>query len=331
MTSTHLRDRLDETLGDGQIAGLHAVVAVRGGETLLDYYGSGEDFAWNIPLGVVEFGSGTLHDLRSVTKSVTALLYGIALHEGRVPEPSAPLLRHFPEYPDLAADPARARLTVEHALTMSLGLEWREDLPYDSPANAEIAMELAPDRYRYVLARPIVDPPGTRWHYCGGATALLGRLLADGTGQPLAEYARTALFEPLGIHRVEWMAGPDGVASAASGLRLAASDLARIGELVLGGGAWRGRRIAPADWIREMLRPRPHLRTHWGAGYGYQWYVETVAAHRMVAGMGNGGQRLLVLPDLELVVAINAGNYNEPEQWRTPVTVLERVILPVVS
>src|SRR5262245_30726509 len=113
-----LRDRLDETLKAGQADGVHAVVVVRDGATLLEHYGTGTDSSWGTSHGVVSFGPETLHDLRSVSKSVTALLYGIALGEGRVPEPAEPLLRHFPEYPDLAADPERARLTVEHALTM---------------------------------------------------------------------------------------------------------------------------------------------------------------------------------------------------------------------
>lgn len=320
-----MRDRLDDALRSGQLDGLHAVVASRGGRTLLEHYGAGADFTWGNPVGVVEFGPGTLHDMRSVTKSVTALLYGIALGDGLVPAPQEPLLPQFPHYPDLAADPSRARLTVEHALTMSLGLEWREDLPYDSPANAEIAMELAPDRYRYILERPVVEPPGTRWAYCGGATALLGRLIADGTGQSLPEYGQAKLFDPLGISRYEWMAGEDGVASAASGLRLVPHDLLRLGELVLREGVWDGRRLVPADWIRTMLQPR--LSTDWDGRYGYQWYVESVADHRVVAAMGNGGQRLYVLPDLDLAVAVTAGNYDDPDQWRTPLALLEQVIL----
>ncbi|GAB3068493.1 serine hydrolase domain-containing protein [Micromonospora schwarzwaldensis] len=320
-----MRDRLDHALRAGQLDGLHAVVAVRGDEIVLEHYGVGEDFTWERSLGVVEFGPGTLHDIRSVTKSVTALLYGIALGDGLVPAPEEPLLPKFPHYPDLAADPARARLTVAHALTMSLGLEWREDLPYDSPANAEIAMELAPDRYRYILERPVVEPPGTRWAYCGGATALLGRLIADGTGQSLPEYAQATLFGPLGISRHEWTAGPDGVASAASGLRLAPRDLARLGELVLRDGVWQGRRLVPADWLRTMLQPR--LQTEWGARYGYHWYLDSVAGHELAAAMGNGGQRLYVLPDLDLTVAVTAGNYDDPDQWRTPLALLEQVIL----
>lgn len=323
------RDRLDELLRAGQVDRLHAVVALRGGRTLLEYYGTGEDFAWGDSLGVVEFGPETLHDIRSVTKSVTALLYGIALGKGLVPPPEEPLLRYFPQYPDLAADPRRARLTVEHALTMSLGLEWREEIPYNSPANAEIAMELAPDRYRYVLERPIVEEPGTRWGYCGGATALLGRLIADGTGQSLPHFGQDVLFAPLGISRFEWMTGADGVASAASGLRLAPRDLARIGELVLAEGVWAGQRIVSADWIRTMLEPR--LPTSWGGQYGYQWYIESTKGHRLVAGAGNGGQRLFVLPDLGLTVAVTAGAYDDPDQWRTPITVLEQVVLPAAT
>lgn len=327
--TTQMSDRLDDVLHAGQVGGLHAVVAVRGGQTVLEYYGAGEDFAWGDSLGVVEFGPETLHDIRSVTKSVTVLLYGIALGEGLVPPPAEPLLRLFPQNPDLAVDPQRARLTVEHALTMSLGVDWREDLPYNSLANAEIAMELAPDRYRYILERPILEPPGIQWSYCGGATALLGRLIADGTGQSLPQYAQAMLFAPLGIGSFEWMTGTDGVASAASGLRLVPRDLARIGELVLAEGTWDGHRIVPTDWIRTMLQPR--LQTTWGAQYGYHWYVESIEGHRVVAGMGNGGQRLFVLPDLGLTVAVTAGNYDDPDQWRTPLTVLERVILPVTA
>lgn len=324
-----LRKSLDEAVRAGRAAGLHAVVVIRDGAPLLEYYGSGEDRAWIIPLGTVDFGPRTLHDVRSVTKSITALLYGVALGDARVPGPAEPLLPYFPKYPDLAEEPERARLTVEHALTMSLGLEWREDLPYDSPANGEIAMELADDRYRYVLSRPVAEPPGTRWAYSGGASALLGGLIAEGTGRPLDEYAREVLFAPLGIDEFEWMKGMDGVASAASGLRLRPRDLARIGELVLARGEWNGRRVVPATWIDAMLQPR--LETDWGGSYGYQWYVGAAGDRPLWAAMGNGGQRLAILPGEGLVVVITAGNYDDPEQWRTPQTVLEQVILPVLA
>jgi CubicO group peptidase (beta-lactamase class C family) len=327
---TDLADRLAEAIATGRAPDLHGVVAIHRGERVLEHYGTGEDFSWGDSLGVVTFGSETLHDVRSVSKSVVGLLYGIALAGGLVPEPEEPLLPQFPECSDLAGDPKRARLTVEHALTMTLGLEWNEDLPYTSPDNSEIAMEFAPDRYRYVLERPIVEEPGTTWLYCGGATALLAKLIAKGVGLPLEDFARERLFEPLGIDVFEWMRGADGEASAASGLRLTPRDLARIGQTVLGDGDWEGRQLVDEGWLRRALRP--HATMDEGFEYGYQWYVSFVdgpdgARHSWVGGIGNGGQRLHVVPDLHLVVAIMGGAYDAEDQWSMPETVFADVVV----
>ena len=278
------------------------------------------------------FGPDVLHDIRSVTKSVVGLLYGIALADGRVPAPDQPLLPCFPEYADLAAEAGRSRLMVEHALTMTLGLEWTEDVPYTSAANSEIAMEFAQDRYRFVLERQITEDPGKTWHYCGGASALIGKLIAQGTGTTLADFAQRALLEPIGVHAFEWMGGSDGVESAASGLRLAPRDLARIGQVVLEHGRWDGIEVVPASWIETMLQPRVTIAP--GFEYGYQWYLGGSAAPgaagrplRWVAGMGNGSQRLVVVPELDLVVAISAGNYDAADQASMPATILDAVIL----
>lgn len=305
--------------GDGSPAP-HGVVVVRGGAVAAEWYGTGPDFSWGTPHGVVRFGPDTLHDVRSVTKSVVALLYGIALDRGQVPAPDEPLLRHFPEYPDLAADPLRAARTVEHALTMTLAFEWDESGPYTNPANSEIAMELAPDRYRFVLDRPVTGEPGREWHYCGGATALLGRLISTGSGRSLPDFARAELFEPLGIDSFEWMAGDDGVASASSGLRLTPRGLSRVGQLILGDGLG----IVPASWLDAALRP--HVTIGDDLRYGYQWYLSLVGPHRTVVAMGNGGQRLFVLPDLDLVVVVTAGDYDRADQSATPDAVLAEVV-----
>jgi CubicO group peptidase (beta-lactamase class C family) len=299
---------------------LHGVVVARRDGVVDEWYGTGPDFSWGTPHGVVEFGPDTLHDLRSVTKSVVALLYGIALERGQAPAPDEPLLRHFPEHADLAADPRRAARTVAHALTMTLAFEWDESIPYTSPENSEIAMELAPDRYRYVLERPVTGEPGREWSYCGGASALLGGLIARGSGMTLPDFARESLFGPLGIDRFEWMAGDDGVASAASGLRLTPRGLARIGQVILGDGLG----VVPSAWLAEALRPR--VSTDWGWNYGYQWYLAPDGPHRTVAAMGNGGQRLFVLPDLDLVVAVTAGGYDAEDQSATPEAVLAEVL-----
>ncbi|MFE3453779.1 serine hydrolase domain-containing protein [Nonomuraea sp. NPDC059194] len=309
-----LEERLASRFGD-----LHGLVVLKDGALLFERYGKGEDHSWGVSHGVVTFGPATPHDLRSVTKSVVGLLYGIALADGLVPPPEEPLLAHFPEYPDLAADPARAALKVEHALTMTLGVEWREDLPYTTPENSEIAMELAPDRHRFILERPVVEEPGRTWHYCGGAAAIAARLIVKGAGEPLTEFARKRLFEPLGVGSFEWLAGDDGVHSAASGLRLTPRDLARIGQAVLDGGAG----VVPSWWLDRALRPRVEIGE--GAAYGYQWWVGT-GQPPFAAGYGNGGQRLVVYPDLALVVAITAGRYDAPDAGETPQAVVDELL-----
>jgi CubicO group peptidase (beta-lactamase class C family) len=310
---------------------------LRHGHLVLDYYGTGPDFKWSQSLGTVTFGPDTLHDIRSVTKSIVSLLYGIARARGQVPAPDEPLLRHFPEYPDLAADTRRSQLTIAQALTMTLGLEWNEDAPYTSLANSEIAMEFSPDRCRFVLEQPIVAEPGVRWVYSGGATALVGQLIVKGTGMPLQDFARSTLFTPLGIETFEWMAGRDGVVSAASGLRLNPSDLARIGQMVLDDGQWEQREVVPAAWLETALQPQ--IRIAEDFDYGYFWYRGKLPARSgvdgdrldWIGGLGNGGQRLMLLPDLDLVVAITAGNYNSPDQGTLPTTLLNDVILASIE
>jgi CubicO group peptidase (beta-lactamase class C family) len=341
--------RLDQLIDTKRAWGLHGVLVVRGRRIVLERYFAAEDNNWGRPLGRVSFGPDTLHNLYSVTKSIVALVYGIALAEDKVPPPPAPLYAQFPEYADLlAADERRRQQTVGHALAMSLGAQWNEiGLAYDSPANDEIGMEMAPDRYRFVLERPVVGPPGKRWHYSGGATALLGRLVAKGTGRSLPDYARAVLFDPIGLGPTEWVSSnetwvarqsgkADGEPIAASGLRMSARDLARIGQLVLDNGAVDGRQVIPAAWLAECFVPRvsvDELRR-----YGYQWYLGDmefladgkVRLENWVGCAGNGGQRLWVFPELDLVIVVTAGNYSAPDQWLPPIRVVREVVLPSI-
>ena len=329
--SADLGEKLEAGIRSGLLRDLHAVLVSRAGAPVLERYFQGTDESWGRPLGRVSFGPETLHDLRSVTKSLVGLLYGIALDRGLVPPPEAPLLAQFPEHADLAADPARARLTVAHALTMTLGGAWDERPPYTDPANSEFAMEAAADRNRFVLDRPIVAAPGTRWIYSGGALALLGTLIARGSGLTLPEFARTALFEPLGISAFEWAAGSDGVASAASGLRLRPRDLLRIGTLVLGRGELDGRRVVSRGWLDASFVPA--VPTGDGLHYGRLWFLGTAPAPAFagerpwIAGFGNGGQRLWLMPDAALAVAIVSGSYNAPDAGVTPNRVWREIVL----
>jgi CubicO group peptidase (beta-lactamase class C family) len=323
-------DLLDDAVERGDVSNLHAVVVARHGKLVLERYYEGPDERWGQSLGTVTFGPDVKHDLRSVSKSIVGLLYGIALDEGRAPALDLPLVDRFPAYDDLRKDPRRRRMTVAHALSMTLGTEWDESLPYSDPRNSEIAMELAADRYRFVLDRPIVAEPGSRWVYNGGATAVLGHLIAEGTGTPLLDFAREKLFRPLGIVDAEWVLGSNGEPAAASGLRMRPRDLARIGQLVLNQGSWAGRQVVPRSWLKDSFETRVPAED--GLEYGYHWWLGRGRAdgRRWIAGFGNGGQRLVVVPDLDLVVAVLAGNYNQPDAWKVSVTIIGEILLPAL-
>jgi CubicO group peptidase (beta-lactamase class C family) len=337
-SSEAIAQRLEGATRDGKVPGLHALLVSQGGKPVFAHYGQGVDVAWDRPLGEVTFGPEVLHDLRSVSKSVVGLAYGIALAAGKVPPPDAKLYDQFPEYADLAAQPGRDKLTVGHVLSMTMGLEWDElSVPYGDPRNSEDAMDAAPDRYRYILSLPITGAPGEKWIYCGGATALLGHLIARGTGMRLLDYARRTLFEPMGFGPADWAQSEKGELFAASGLRLLPRDMLKLGELVLHDGDWQGRRLVSAEWIKTMTTPVVEIDR--SRRYGYHWYLGDVTPpggsqpRRWIGGIGWGGQRLFVLPDLDLVVAINCGNYDKgpQEQSRISGTLFAGVVLPLVS
>lgn len=315
----------------GLLRHLHAVAVIRNGEMVLERYFEGEDWVWNQPQGVVAFGPDTLHDLRSVTKSIVGLLYGIALDRGLVPPVDAGVVAQFPEYPDLVADPARRNVTIAHALSMSMGLEWDESQPYTSAANSEIAMEQAPDRFRFILDRPVVQPPGQTWTYSGGAVALVGALITRGTGRSLTDFAHETLFEPLGIADYHWMRGADGVESPASGLRLTTRGLLAIGRMLVDGGRHGDRQVVPAAWIDAAFTQA--IRTADGLGYGRLFFLGQDSIPALggstlwIGGFGNGGQRLFLLPDANLACVIFAGAYDQPDNWVTPTRLWREIVV----
>lgn len=325
--SAELPKMLEDRHAKGDLQGLHAVVVIRGGKLVMEQYFEGTDEIWGRDIGSVAFGPEVLHDLRSVSKSIVGLLYGIALNEGKVPGPEEVLVDHFP-YKDLAEDPERRKMRVKHALSMTLGLKWDESLPYTDERNSEIAMEMANDRYRFILEQPSVDEPGSKWTYTGGSTALLAHLIAKGTGRQLHDYAKEKLFVPLGIDKSEWTPGTNGEPAAASGLRLTARDLARVGRMALDKGQWKGRQIVPADWLEASFTR--HVPSEDGLFYGYQWWLGlgSTPDRPWMAAFGNGGQRLVVIPHLDMAVVVFAGRYNDRNAWKLSVRILTEIIFP---
>jgi len=183
-----------------------------------------------------------------------------------------------------------------------------------------------------VLQQPVVAPPGQTYNYSGGSTQLLAAIVRRASGQTLDEFARVALFERLGITDVEWNRYANGDPAAAFGLRMRPRDAAKLGQLVLARGVWQGRQIISASWLDESTSP--HLKGRPPFLYGYQWWLGRSSIERRevrwAAGFGYGGQRLIVVPDLDLAVVVMAGLYRSPQQIGVPRRILDEHILPAV-
>ena len=259
--------KLEQRIRSGELPGVHGVVVVQHGKTLAEWYFDGEDQTiGQPPLGIVKFGPETLHDIRSVTKSVVSMLFGIAFSEGAIKDLDTPVLDYFPEYADLHT-PDRMKITLKDVLSMTSGLHWDEmTYPYTDPRNSEIAMATAEDRYRYALSQPIDAPPGQRWAYSGGDVELIGAVIARATKTPLETYAQQKIFGPMAMNHA-WFKYKD-IPAAASGLRLTPRDMAKLGVMMLNKGRWQDRQIVPERWVdavddapradraRSPMRPR---------------------------------------------------------------------------
>jgi CubicO group peptidase (beta-lactamase class C family) len=326
----NLGDRVDKALANRSFHNVHAVVLVRHGKLVLERYRRGDDAIWGSPRNNVAFGPKSLHDIRSITKSVVGLLYGIALNEGKVPGLDRPLVDSFPEYPDLTSNRHRRQMTVRHALTMTLGIKWDESWPYKDRRSSTNAMDRASDSYRYVLEQGFVATPGRTFNYNGGACTLLAKIIARGTASPLDAYAKQRLFTPLGIKNYEWRKGRNGEPVGWSGLRLRPRDLAKIGQLVLAHGQWNGVQVVPAAWLADSMAPKIMVPQFKGFSYGYLWWLGVLRERKVIEASGNGGQELLIVPELDIVLVMTAGNYSNPDAWKPAWTLLEKTVMPAV-
>ena len=310
---------LNGTLDKSPEMNVHAVVVVRGGKLIYENYRAGEDYKWGTKLGHTSYTPQMLHDVRSICKSVVSLLFGIALDRKLIASIDDPVFTYFPDLVALRT-PEKDRIQLRHLLTMTSGLAWDERSDYSDPENSERKMISSTGPYRFVLEQPVWRKPGEEWNYSGGSTQLLSGVVQRTTGKWLADFAREALFEPLGITQFEWMKMPaNGEAEAASGLRLGPRDMAKIGKLVLDKGMWHGRRIISEAWIQESTQGRiAHVDAVDSLRYGYQWWVdEGKVGDRQISwitAVGFGGQRIYIVPAFGLVVVITAGLYTSRSQ-----------------
>jgi CubicO group peptidase (beta-lactamase class C family) len=302
----------------GAYPNTHALLIEHDGQLVYEQYFTGKDERWGDSLGVRTLDRDSLHDLRSCSKSVTSAILGIALGADYARALERPIGSYFP---NLKLRPELDALKLKHVLTFTTGLEWNEmEVPYTDANNDEIRMSTAKDPVAMVLSRPLRHKPGEVWYYCGGATQVLAGVVKQITGKPIDVYGKEVLFEPLGITKYEWIPYKNAeppVPIAASGLRMRAVDLARLGSVYLHGGKWQGKQIVPAAWVEtSMQRHVPSIGAWSGPakyGYGYQWWIGTPGGVDVAAAVGNGNQRVFVAQKDRVVVTIFAGEYNKFE------------------
>lgn len=317
-------------------ADVHSAVIVRHGKLVFEQYFPGYDEPWGQGGGQHTFDATTKHDMRSASKSIVSLLVGIAIDRKLIANADEPVVKFYPE---LAAAQSAGwdKITLRHLLTMSSGMQWDENRAWNDPKNDEPHLGNEPDPIRYVLSKPIAQPPDAQWTYNGGSTDLLGNILERVSGKPLEAFAREALFEPLGITDLAWMTYPtNGKVAAAVGLRLRPRDAAKIGQLVLNRGGWNGKQIVSADWIDASVKPRFQAIGYFSGlfFYGRHWWlgrsISDGAEVKWIAAMGSGGQRIFIVPDRDLVVMTTSGLYFRPHQGDGALDMLTNFVLPSV-
>ena len=292
-------------------ANVHAVLVARGGKLVFERYFKGSDEINGRRVESVAFDADTLHNIKSATKSVASLALGIAIDRGLIRSVNEPIFSFFPELSDLRS-PEKERIQLVHALTMTMGLKWVEAIPSNEDDNDEVRMHMASDPCRYVLGLPATTPPGQEYFYNTGALTLVSAIVRKATGRTLDEFARETLFQPLGITSVEWVR-VKGDSDAGGGVRLRPRDMAKIGQLVLAGGRWNDSQVVSKAWIETSTAPK--IEATGGQFYGYLWFLGRSLPNgrevHWVGALGRGGQSIRIVPELDLVVVVTAGYYQD--------------------
>ncbi len=237
-------------------------------------------------------------NVKSVSKTLVALLTGITIAREAVPGVDATLGEVAPRLIPPGADPRVADITLADLVTMQAGLERTSGARY----GGWIASR---DWVADALSRPMVAEPGQRFLYSTGSFHILGAVLSEATGRTLLDLARDWLGGPLGIAIPAWTRDPQGRYLGGNNMALTPRALARIGQCVLAGGRWGDATVIPADWLAQSWQAR--TRSPWsGHAYGYGWFLARFAGEPVAYGRGYGGQMLYVLPGRGLTVAITS-------------------------
>ncbi|WP_163998863.1 serine hydrolase domain-containing protein [Pyxidicoccus caerfyrddinensis] len=297
---------LDAEPGDASAPRIHGLLIARHGKLVVEEYFHGYD-------------KERPHDLRSAAKTFAPVLVGIAIDQGARLAPETPVYSLFPDYKEPGTpDPRKARLTVEHLMTMTSGLACDDDNG-DSPGNENTLQEQESDWYTYTLNLPMEREPGAEQAvYCSAGMNLLGGVLRNTTGTWLPDFFARSLATPLQMRDYHLNLTPAGDAYLGGGFHLRPRDALKLGQLYLSGGVWNGRRVVSKRWVERSVARHSVMSAD--RTYGYAWWRHELKVGDRVyseyeAG-GNGGQFIMVIPELDLTVMFTGGNYSQFPVWK---------------
>jgi CubicO group peptidase (beta-lactamase class C family) len=252
--------------------------------------------------------------VHSVTKSVMSALIGIALDKAYLNSVDQKLIEFFPEYITDESDPRKKEISLKNLLTMSAGFRWddRGPIMWDWHSSS--------DWLKFAIQLPLENNPGDVFNYNSSISHLLSGILSKSTKTSTLDFAKRNLFEPIGIQSAYWHQDPQGYYIGGFGLGLSARDLAKIGFLYLNNGYWNGKSIVSEYWVKESTDQQIQAFSSpiYGTfGYGYQWWVKKVDGCSSFRAWGRRGQFIVVVPELDLVIAVTSN----PAQPHPPTSI----------
>ena len=299
---------LEAAIAKKEYERLSSVVVSKDGKIVYEKYYNG-------------FDKDSIQDVRSVGKTVTGTLIGIAIDKGFIKSEKEPIMKYFTDKKPLRnPDVRKEKITIEDLLTMSSMLECNDSNP-QSRGNEE-KMYIIEDYSKFFLDLPIRGKPpwesplkdlkgGRRFRYCTAGTFLLGDLLERATKMQVEDFAKKYLFEPLGISGEQWQFTPLDVAATGGGLRMKARDFVKVAELYRNAGKFNGKQLISSKWVVKSIKS--HTETGNNTDYGYLWWLpkygqkdKRYSAYTM---LGNGGNKVTVFPELNLVVVLTNRMY----------------------
>ena len=280
---------------------LHSMLIVRNGYVVSDIY-------------FYPYLGNTVHDVASVTKSITSALIGIAIAKGFIPDKNAPILDFFPQHKARCVNNAKEKLLLKHLLTMTSGLNCVREDPDVSPFREATLFEMfeSEDWVRFILDLPVVSEPGSTFDYNSCNFHLLSAIIKETTGMNALDFAQKYLFNPLGIQEAIWPADPQGNNHGWGDLKLHPHDIAKIGFLYLHNGVWENQQILLPDWIEKSALAQAKLPGNetFHYDYSYGWWVISGSIRGVYEANGRGGQYIIIWPKQNLVIVFTGGGFD---------------------